>query len=571
MSITVSPQRTPVPDPRRWKALSLVALADFVVILDATIVNIALPSIGRHFDASIIELSWVVSAYVLAFGGLLMLGGRLADLFGRRRMFVAGLVIFGAASLAGGLSSSIDELISLRALQGLGAAALAPAARSIVQVLFEEGPERSKAMGIWAAVAGSGSVVGLILGGVLTSELGWQWVLWVNVPVTLGAALVAYRLISESRAELDDRSIDVAGAALVGGGLVAILYSLVNANTAGWSSLQTLGLLGLGAVLLGSFVWVESTVAAALMPLHIFRLPQVRGANIAMVLTAGAMVGMFFVLSLYQQQLEGYSALTAGLSALPLGVVLVAVAGAAGPLTERIGPKPVLLSGLALFTVGVAWLSRIPLHGSYVADLLGPDVIMGLGLGLTFVSITIASTVGVANDRAGLAGGLINKTQQIGGAIGLAVITTVAATHAAVAQSAATIDSGFRAGLLVAAGIGVAATIAAMWFPPRQAPIADPVASEVDTLQPAATTQLSAPAAAAGTPLTPITLPSTHPERLRLRRFDSATRALTLWSCGRRAISEADGGQGPGSRLGDRDDRHRSPFAPGAGTSGPAR
>ncbi|HEY2656803.1 MAG TPA: MFS transporter [Solirubrobacteraceae bacterium] len=458
-----------------------MALADFVVILDATIVNIALPSIGRHFHASIVELSWVVSAYILAFGGLLMLGGRLADLFGRRRMFVTGLVIFGIASLAGGLSSSIGELIAFRALQGLGAAALAPAARSIVQVLFEEGPERSKAMGIWAAVAGSGSVVGLILGGVLTSGLGWQWVLWVNVPVTLGAAAVAHRLISESRADLDDRSIDVAGAALVGGGLVALLYALVNANTAGWSSLQTVVLLGLGAVLLASFVWVESKVAAPLMPPGIFRLPQVRGANIAMVLTAAAMVGMFFVLSLYQQQLEGYSALSAGLSALPLAIVLVAVAGAAGPLTERIGPKPVLLSGLALFTVGVAWLSRVPLHGSYVADLLGPDVIMGLGLGLTFVSITIASTLGVANDRAGLAGGLINTTQQIGGAIGLAIITTVAATHTAAAHPAATIDSGFRAGLLVATGIGVAATIAAMSFPRRQAPTADPVTTEVQT------------------------------------------------------------------------------------------
>jgi MFS family permease len=252
MSTTAAPRSAVIPDSRRWQALSLVALADFVVILDATIVNIALPSIGRHFHASITELSWVVSAYILAFGGLLMLGGRLADLFGRRRLFVAGLVIFGLASLAGGMSSSITELIAFRALQGLGAAALAPAARSIVQILFEEGPERSKAMGIWAAVAGSGTVVGLILGGVLTSEFGWQWVFWVNVPVTLGAAAVAYRLVSESRADVDNRSIDVAGATLVGGGLVAILYALVNANAAGWVSLQTLGLLGLGAALLAS-------------------------------------------------------------------------------------------------------------------------------------------------------------------------------------------------------------------------------------------------------------------------------------------------------------------------------
>jgi EmrB/QacA subfamily drug resistance transporter len=469
MSIARSLQQAAAPDPRRWKALSLLALADFVVILDATIVNIAVPSIGRHFHASITELSWVVSAYVLAFGGLLMLGGRLADLFGRRRMFVAGLVIFGLASLAGGLSTSIGELIASRAVQGLGAAALAPAARSIVQILFEEGPERSKAMGIWAAVAGSGSVVGLILGGILTSQFGWQWVLWVNVPVTLGAAAVTYRLISESRADLENRSVDVAGAVLVFAGLVAVLYALVNASTAGWTSLQTTGLLGAGAVLLASFAWVESKAAAPLMPLRIFRLPQVRGANIAMALTAAPMVGMFFVLSLYQQQLEGYSALTAGLSALPLALALVAVAGAAGPLTERMGPKPVLLSGLALFTAGVAWLSRIPVHGSYLADLLGPDLIIGVGLGLAFVSITIASTAGVPDDRAGLAGGLINTTQQIGGAIGLAIITTVAAGHASVVQNAAAVDGGFRAGLLVAAGIGAAATVAAMWFPRRRA------------------------------------------------------------------------------------------------------
>jgi EmrB/QacA subfamily drug resistance transporter len=413
-------------------------------------------------------------------------------------MFVAGLVIFGIASLAGGLSTSIGELIAFRALQGLGAAALAPAARSIVQVLFAEGPERSKAMGIWAAVAGSGSVVGLILGGVLTSEFGWQWVLWVNVPVTLGAAAVAYRFISETRAEVEDRSIDIAGAVLVAGGLVAILYALVNANTAGWGSLQTVGLLGAGAILLASFVWVESKVAAPLMPLGIFRSPQVRAANIAMVLTAAGMVGMFFVLSLYQQQLEGYSALSAGLSALPLAVVLVAVAGAAGPLTERMGPKPVLLSGLAVFSAGVAWLSRIPVRGSYLVNLLGPDVIIGLGLGLTFVSITIASTLGVTNDRAGLAGGLINTTQQIGGAIGLAVIATVAAAHSAVAASAATIDGGFRAGLLVAAGIGAAATFTAMWFPRRQAATADPVTTEVETVLPGSvTSHIQAPVVAA--------------------------------------------------------------------------
>jgi MFS family permease len=279
------------------------------VILDATIVNIAVPSIGQDLHASNSELSWGISAYILAFGGLLMLGGRLADLFGRRKLFIAGLIMFGLASLAGGLSTSIAELIAFRALQGAGAAALAPAARSIVTILFEEGPERSKALGIWAAVAGSGSVVGLILSGVLTSSLGWQWVLFVNVPVVLIAAAIAPRLIDESRAQSTDRTIDWTGGILVTGGLVAALYALVRAGDAGWGSVQTVGLLALGAGLLALFVWTESRVAAPLAPLRIFRLHQVRGADIAMVLMADAMVGMFFILTLYQQELEGYSAL----------------------------------------------------------------------------------------------------------------------------------------------------------------------------------------------------------------------------------------------------------------------
>ena len=310
-------------DPRRWKALALLALADFVVVLDATIVNIALPSVGRALDASTSELSWVVTAYILAFGGLLMLGGKLADLFGRRRLFIGGLTLFGLASLGGGLSTSIGMLIAFRALQGAGAAALAPAARSMVTVLFEEGPERSKALGIWAAVAGSASVVGLILGGVLTSALGWEWVLFVNVPVTLGAAALAPRLMNESRAGAPTRSVDVAGAVLSTSGLVAALYALVNASDAGWGSLQTVGLFGAAAVLLLLFVRVESRVASPLVPLRIFRLAQVRGANIAMVLMAAAMVGTFFVLALYQQQLQGYSALESGVSQLPLGLVLI--------------------------------------------------------------------------------------------------------------------------------------------------------------------------------------------------------------------------------------------------------
>ena len=460
MSATSTATTNATADPRRWTALMLLALADFVVVLDATIMNIALPSVGRALHASTSELSWVITAYILAFGGLLMLGGKLADLYGRRRLFIGGLVLFGVASLFGGLSTSIEQLILFRALQGAGAAALAPAARSFVTVLFEEGPERSKALGIWAAVAGSGSVVGLILGGVLTSAFGWEWVLFINVPITLGAAALAPKLLSESRADSDSRSVDVGGAILSTSALVAALYALVNANDAGWGSLQTLGLLGAAALLLILFVRVESRAVSPLVPLSIFRLPQVRGANIAMVLMAAAMVGMFFILALYQQQLQGYSALESGVSQLPLGLVLITVAGLAGPFTERVGPRRVLVTGTALVALGVAWLSRLPLQGSYLGDILGPSLVIAIGLGLAFVALTIASTAGVHPEHAGIAGGLINMTQQVGGALGLAVITAVATSglHGAT-HGAASVDSGFRAALIVAAGIAAAASV----------------------------------------------------------------------------------------------------------------
>ena len=442
-----------IPDPRRWKGLAILALADFVVILDATIVNIALPSIGRDLHASTATLSWVVSAYILAFGGLLLLGGRLADLFGRRRMFIAGLAIFGFASLAGGLSTSIETLIGFRALQGVGAAALAPAARALVTTLFAEGSERSKALGIWAAVAGSGTVVGLILGGVLTSGLGWQWVLFVNVPVVAIAAVLAPRLIDESRAETTDRSIDIPGAVLVSGG-----------------SIQTVGLLAAAGAMLAVFVGVESRASSPLVPLAMFRLGHVRGANVAMMLMSASMVGMFFILTLYQQQVQGYSAIQAGLAQVPLGVVLIGLAGAAGPVVERLGVKTTLAAGLTLFAGGVAWLAQITTHGSYLADVLGPSLVIGAGLALAFVAVTVASAAGVDEDHHGIAGGLINMTQQIGGAVGLAIATAVATsqTHGTVADPS-TLTSGFRSALIVSAGIAAAAIVTTMAALPRTA------------------------------------------------------------------------------------------------------
>ena len=469
MHVIDHPESSAPPNPRRWTALALLAIADFVVILDATIVNIALPSIGRSLHASTSGLSLVVSAYILAFGGLLLLGGRLADLFGRRRLFIGGLVIFGFASLVGGFSTSVDELIIFRAIQGAGAAMLAPAARSIVVTLFDEGPDRSKALGIWAAVAGSGAVIGLILGGVLTSTLGWQSVLFVNVPVTLGAAALAPFLIRESRADIEDRSVDYVGATVVTSGLVAVLYALVNAGTVGWGSGQTLGLFGLGATLLAAFAWVESKVRSPLVPLRILRVAQVRGANVAMLLLAAAMLGLFFVLTLFLQEVMGYSAVKAGMASVPLGLVLIIVAGMSGPVAEQLGAKPVLLAGLGLFTFGVAWMSQITVHGNYLRDVFGPSLIIGAGLALSLVALTIASVSGIEAEHSGVAGGLINMTQQVGGSIGLAIVTAIITGHLhGQVHRVAAFTEGLRDALVVVAVVGAASVaIAAVALPRR--------------------------------------------------------------------------------------------------------
>jgi EmrB/QacA subfamily drug resistance transporter len=482
MSAMTESQPVHVPDPRRWFALWLLAIAEFVVILDATIINIALASISRNLHASTDSLSWVVSAYILAFGGTLLLGGRLADLFGRRRLFITGLCLFATASLAGGLSSSLGELIAFRALQGLGAAALAPAARSLLAVLFVEGTERTKALGLWAAVAGSGSVAGLILGGILTSAFGWRSVLFINVPITLTLAVLAVQRIPESRANVANRSIDWAGATLVTTGVLSMLYALVRADAAGWGSTQTVGLLGLSVLLLAGFVFAESRVAAPLVPLTIFRQHHVRASNLVMTATAAAMVGLFFVLNLYLQEILGYSAIHAGVSMLPLGLMLMTAAGAAGPLVERVGTKPVLLTGLGLFTIGLAWFSRIPVDGSYVPNVLLPSLPFGAGLGMIFVAITSESVAGVHEDQTGLAGGLINAAQQIGGAIGLAVITAVATSYTTnTTHTPNHIVNGFQAALLVAAGMAAAGIALAMVLIPAHKRTTSPATATATT------------------------------------------------------------------------------------------
>jgi len=437
----------------KWLALALLAAAQFVVVLDASIVNVALPSIGRDLKFSQDDLSWVVNAYTLFFGGFLLLGGRLADRLGRRRMFIAGMILFALASLAGGLADSELWLVIARAVQGLGAAIISPAALSIVTTTFSEGAERNKALGVWGAVAGSGGAAGVLLGGVLTRYAGWEWVLFVNVPIGLLAAFLAPRMLLESR---DDRakSFDAVGAVSVTAGLALLVYSLVNANKAGWGSAETVALLA-GAVALLAFFWSwERRTQHPLVPFSIFRLRTLRGSNVAGLLIGASLFAMFFFISLYLQQVLGYNALKTGFAYLPLALTIIISAGVASQLVTRIGFKTTLLIGLAFIVVGLLWFSRVSAPGgTYVGDILIPSILAAIGLGFSFVPVTIGAVMGVSDDDAGLASGLINTSQQVGGALGLAVLVAIAnhvtgaATHDPVA-----LTHGFRDAFAVGAG-----------------------------------------------------------------------------------------------------------------------
>jgi EmrB/QacA subfamily drug resistance transporter len=448
-------------------ALLLLAAAQFVVVLDASIVNGALPSIGSALEFSQDNLSWVVNAYVLVFGGFLMLGGRLADLLGRRRMFVIGLILFAAASLAGGLAQSEGWLIAARAVQGLGGALLSPAALSMLTVLFAEGAERNRAMGVWGAVAGSGGAVGVLLGGMLTEWAGWEWVLFVNVPVATLAALAAFRVLPESRRD-GPRHFDVAGAVTVTAGLTTLVYALVDASDAGWLSTQTLGLGALALALLASFVVIEHRTKDPLVPFSIFKLRTLTASNIVALLVAAALFAMFFFVSLYMQQVLGYSALKAGLSYLPLAVGIIISAGVASQLVTRIGYKPVFFAGMVLAAIGLLWFSQVSADGDYLSDILFPSLVVAAGLGFAFVPMMIAAVAGVEPARAGLASGLINTSQQIGGALGLAILASVANSRtdsaleaAGGAQSALpqALTEGFQAAFLVGAGFAIVGAI----------------------------------------------------------------------------------------------------------------
>jgi len=447
---------------RRWIGLILLCVAQFVVVLDASIVNVALPTIGEALHFSQDNLSWVVNAYVLTFGGFLLLGGRIADLLGRRRVFMGGLILFALASLAGGLATNEGQLIAARAVQGMGAAILSPAALSIVTTTFRDGAERNKALGIWGAVAGSGGAAGVLLGGVLTDALGWEWVLWVNVPIGIAAAAIAPMLLTESRSQSESRTFDFAGAFSVTAGLSLLVYALVDAESAGWGSTQTIGLLGLAAALLAAFVAIESRSKAPMMPFSIFRQRTVTGANVAGLLIGASLFSMFFFISLYMQQVLGYSAIKAGLSYLPLALTIVISAGVASQLTTRIGFKPVLAAGMVFIAAGLIWFSQVSVDGAYLSDILGPSLLAAIGLGLAFVTSTIAAVSGVADHEAGLASGLINTSQQVGGALGLAVLSTVANSVTGSSLAPGPLTDGFQAAFLGGAGIALLGLVATL-------------------------------------------------------------------------------------------------------------
>jgi EmrB/QacA subfamily drug resistance transporter len=451
---------------RKGLALVLLAAAQFIVVLDASIVNVALPSIGRDLHFSQDDLSWVVNAYTLTFGGFLLLGGRMADLLGRRRLFVSGLILFALASLAGGLAQSAGWLVAARAVQGLGAALLSPAALSILTNTFTEGAERNKALGVWGAVAGSGGAAGVLFGGMLTQWAGWEWVLFVNVPVGALVAVMSVRTLLESR-NAGPRHFDVAGAVSVTAGLSLIVYSLVRANQVGWTSAQTLVLGAVGIALVAAFVVIELRTRAPLVPFPgIFRLRTISGINITALFIAMALFSMFFFISLYMQQVLGYDALKAGISYLPLAGGIIVSAGAASSLVTRFGFKPVLMVGLLLTGGGLVWFAQVSPDGSYLGDILFPSLLAAVGLGLSFVPMTIAAVAGVRPDEAGLASGLINTSQQVGGALGLAILATIAngRTEDAAAAGAAVptaLTEGFQRAFTVGGGFAIAGAVLA--------------------------------------------------------------------------------------------------------------
>ena len=442
----------------RWLVLVLVCIAQFMVILDATIVNVALPSIqhGLHFSAT--SLQWIVNAYALVFGGFLLLGGRASDLLGRQRLFIAGVAVFTIASLINGIATSSGMLVGGRALQGLGAALVSPAALSIVTTTFAEGAERTKALGIWSAIAAGGGAVGLVLGGLLTETLSWRWVFFINLPIGIAAALLSLRYVANSRAEKRPDTADVAGAVTVTSGLLVLVYAIVKAQDYGWTSAKTLGLGALAAALLGSFVVIELRSKAPLIRLGIFRLRSLTASNVAMLLVASGLFSMFYFAGIYLQEVLNYGPLKAGLAFLPFTLGIIVGAVASQQLIQRIGIRAVVFVGLTLGALGLLYFTQLSTTSTYLADVFPAIAVMSIGMGMTFVPLTLLATTKVDSDDAGLASGLFNTLQQIGGALGLAVLSTLATSRTSdligsgVAQPTA-VTNGFHVAFAVGAGL----------------------------------------------------------------------------------------------------------------------
>jgi EmrB/QacA subfamily drug resistance transporter len=455
------------PDPRRWQALGLVCVAFFMTVLDVSIVNVALPSIGNSLHFSQTGLQWVITAYAITFGGFLLLGGRAGDILGRKRMFLIGVVLFSAASLVCGLSSSAGVLVAARAVQGFGAAIVSPATLSIITTTFEEGAERNKALGIWGAMGGSGAAAGVLFGGILTKYLGWEWIFFVNVPVGALVLALAPGIVRESRAPDAGKSFDVVGASSVTGGLALLVYAISKAPVDGWSSTSTVLLLIAAAVALAFFIVWEARVPQPIMPLSIFRIRTLAGANIVGVLLGASIFADFFLLTLYVQRVLHYSALKTGITFLATAGTTVVVAALSQWLTTQIGPRIVMAIGLALNTGGLIWYTQIPVHGTYAHDLLGGYLLFGFGLALAFIPVSIAALAGVGPRDAGLASGLLNTSQQVGGAIGVAIASSVAVSHTThllrIGDSqAAALTGGYSLAFWVVAGISAAGVVAAL-------------------------------------------------------------------------------------------------------------
>jgi EmrB/QacA subfamily drug resistance transporter len=447
----------------RWRAFSLLAVAAFMTVMDLTIVNTALPTIGRDLHFSQTSLLWVVTAYELAYGGFLLLGGRAADLLGRRRVIVAGLSVFTAASLGASLAGSEAVLIAMRATQGLGAAMFLPAALSTVRNMFAEGAERNKALGIWGALAALGATAGLVFGGLLTRFAGWQYIFWLNVPVGVVALLLIRRVVPETRVDTARRRYDPVGAATVTGALVLLAYAVAQAPRVGWGSSRTIAELAIGVVLLGAFLAIECRGEAPLMPLRIFRLQTLAGANAVGFLLGASFYSFIFIGTLYMQQVLGFSALQGGFAWAASGIASMLFAGISQALVTKVSAKLVMAFGMTVLGVGIFWTAQAPVHGHYLANLFGPFLVaVGMGTAFTFIPIQIAALAGVSEQQAGLASGLIYTSQELGGALGIAIASSIAASHSLSLSRGgdtvrAALTGGFHSALWVAGVIALLA------------------------------------------------------------------------------------------------------------------